>query len=82
QAMQLFITHRPSYMTHLFLSHLSKHNNTPKIVKEMFFPVAGNTQIIIASRDKESKLYHIRSADIRHVVKNDRSPLQAQLSLF
>ena len=60
QAMQLFITHRPAFMTHLFLSHLSKHNNTPKIVKEMFFPVAGNTQIIIASRDKESKLYHIR----------------------
>ena len=81
QAMQLFITHRPSFMTHLFLSHLSKHNNTPKIVKEMFFPVAGNTQIIIASRDKESKLYHIRETHMPHVGTNDSS-LQTQLSLF
>jgi phosphoribosyl 1,2-cyclic phosphodiesterase len=82
QAMQLFITHRPSFMTHLFLSHLSKHNNTPKIVKEMFFPVAGDTQIIIASRDKESKLYHIRKTDVRHVATGEQSSLQAQLSLF
>ena len=82
QAMQLFITHRPSFMSHLFLSHLSKHNNTPKIVKEMFFPVAGNTQIIIASRDKESKLYHIRHTDLHHVAAHERSTLQSQLSLF
>jgi phosphoribosyl 1,2-cyclic phosphodiesterase len=82
QAMQLFITHRPSFMTHLFLSHLSKHNNTPKIVKEMFFPVAGNTQIIIASRDKESKLYHIREKEMRHVRVSEPASLQAQLSLF
>ncbi len=82
QAMQLFITHRPSFMTHLFLSHLSKHNNTPKIVKEMFFPVAGNTQIIIASRDRESKLYHIRNTDVRPVPKKEQSSLQGQFSLF
>lgn len=82
QAMQLFITHRPPFMTHLFLSHLSKHNNTPKIVKEMFFPVAGNTQIIIASRDKESKLYHIRETEMRPVKMSERSSMQAQLSLF
>jgi phosphoribosyl 1,2-cyclic phosphodiesterase len=82
QAMQLFITHRPSFMSHLFLSHLSKHNNTPKIVKEMFFPVAGNTQIIIASRDKESKLYHIRKMDTRPTATVNESSLENQLSLF
>jgi phosphoribosyl 1,2-cyclic phosphodiesterase len=82
QAMQLFITHRPSFMTHLFLSHLSKHNNTPKIVKEMFFPVAGNTQIIIASRDRESKLFHIRKTNTPMIVAKEYTTLQRQLSLF
>lgn len=83
QAMQLFITHRPPFMTHLFLSHLSKHNNNPKIVKKMFYPVAGHTQIIVASRDKESKLYHVRNVETHARVNTTppSSPLH-QLSLF
>lgn len=81
QAMQLFVTHRPSFMTHLFLSHLSKHNNAPKIVKEMFYPIAGNTQVIIASRDRESKLYHIRNFDTPARVYVTPATLN-QLSLF
>ena len=61
QALQLFMTHRPECMTHLFLSHLSWNNNSPRIVKELFTSVAGKTQIIIASRNRETKLYQIRN---------------------
>lgn len=61
QARQLFLTHRPPFMSHLFLVHLSQNNNHPRIVKETFFPIAGETQIIIASRERESKLFHIRN---------------------
>ena len=82
QAMQLFTTHRPGFMTHLFLSHLSKHNNTPKIVKEMFYPVAGSTQIIIAPRDKETKLYHIRNVDHLKSIKPQADHKQNQLALL
>lgn len=61
QALELFITHRPSFMSHLFLSHLSRNNNKPKIVKDLFSKVAGQTKIIVASREKETELYHIRN---------------------
>jgi phosphoribosyl 1,2-cyclic phosphodiesterase len=30
EALQLFIAHKPSYMSHLILSHLSKNNNCPQ----------------------------------------------------
>lgn len=63
QASRLFIEHRPDFMSHLFLSHLSQHNNSPKIVKNLFQKLAGNTTIEIASRYKESKLFHIKGAD-------------------
>ena len=84
QALQLFINHRPPFMSHLFLSHLSHHNNSPKIVKELFKRIAGNTEIVIASRNKETKLYHIRNLPqnatgrIRESVKDST----VQLSLF
>lgn len=84
QAMQLFTSHRPPFMSHLFLAHLSKHNNTPKIVRDLFFRIAGETQIIIASRDRETKLYHIRNVNDLHPrpLKLDPKFLEHQLSLF
>jgi phosphoribosyl 1,2-cyclic phosphodiesterase len=84
QAMQLFLDHRPSFMSHLFLSHLSRDNNSPKIVKELFSKVAGKTEIIIASRDRETRLYHIRSAAglVRKVKRAYNVPSPFQLSLF
>ena len=83
QAAQLVIDHKPSFMSHLFLSHLSKNNNTPKIVKDLFTRIAGRTQIIIASRHKETQLYHIRNTPGfmgKQVKSFKHSP--AQLSLF
>jgi phosphoribosyl 1,2-cyclic phosphodiesterase len=62
QALELFLNHRPDYMTHLLLSHLSKDNNDPLLVEEMFNNVAGNTLIKIASRDRESEVYFISNA--------------------
>ncbi|HTE30452.1 MAG TPA: MBL fold metallo-hydrolase [Chryseolinea sp.] len=83
QAMQLFITHRAAYLTHLFLVHLSQNNNHPKIVKDTFYPVAGQTQIVIASRERETKLFHIRSVEHLYA-KATRVPerFAEQLSIF
>jgi hypothetical protein len=47
-------------MSHLFLSHLSEDNNHPRLVQNFFANDAGSTQIIVAGRKKETKLYHIR----------------------
>lgn len=62
QALDLFLNHRPDYMTHLLLSHLSKDNNDPLLVAEMFNNVSGNTLIKIASRDQESEVYFVSNS--------------------
>jgi phosphoribosyl 1,2-cyclic phosphodiesterase len=82
QALQLFMDHRPPYMTHLFLSHLSADNNRPRIVKEMFANKAGNTTIIVASRRKETPLYHVRDLSHRLQTTGTAPVHQEQLQLF
>ncbi len=59
QALALFKTHRSAFLSHLFLSHLSKDNNCPDLVHRMFSEHAGGTEIIVASRYQETGLYHI-----------------------
>jgi len=59
KALNLFNTHRPPFMTHLLLAHLSKDNNCPELVKALFNSHAGNTEIIVASRYVETPIYTI-----------------------
>lgn len=61
QALALFLEHKPTYMTHLFLSHLSKDNNCPDLVHQLFDQHANGTEIIVASRLQETAVYHISS---------------------
>lgn len=82
QAMELFLQYRPEFMSHLFLSHLSKNNNTPKIVKELFTRVAENTTIVIAPREKETPVYHIRSTPVPTRSKKSIFKPTLQLTLF
>jgi len=59
QALELFTKHRAPYLSHLFLSHLSKNNNSPELVQELFSKQAGETYVRVASRYMESALYQI-----------------------
>jgi phosphoribosyl 1,2-cyclic phosphodiesterase len=84
QAAELFITHKSDFMSHLFLSHLSRNNNSPKLVEDLFNSIAGSTEIVIASRDKETELYHITTRNVQPVEppKPTIRRSQLQLSLF
>lgn len=62
QALELFTKHRAPYLSHLFLSHLSKNNNSPELVHELFSKQAGETYVQVASRYKESALYPINGS--------------------
>jgi phosphoribosyl 1,2-cyclic phosphodiesterase len=73
QAAELFRQHRAPYMSHLFLSHLSRENNRPNIVQGLFKKLETKTKIILAPRNKETQLYHIRNTD---------QLMQSQLALF
>jgi phosphoribosyl 1,2-cyclic phosphodiesterase len=59
QALELFIAHKPAFMTHLLLSHLSKDNNCPDLAANLFSQHANGTEIIVASRHEETKVYTI-----------------------
>ncbi|MGN7989675.1 MBL fold metallo-hydrolase [Pedobacter sp. 22226] len=59
QALELFMNHKPEYMSHLLLSHLSKDNNDPELVENLFKSVAGDTFVKVASRYEETELYYV-----------------------
>jgi phosphoribosyl 1,2-cyclic phosphodiesterase len=84
QALELFKAHKPQYMSHVLLSHLSKDNNCPVLAREMFIPHAGSTNVIVASRYEETPVYTIKAganADI--TVRNYYPATQSlQFSLF
>jgi len=82
QAAKLFTQHRPNFMSHLFLGHLSRENNSPKIVHNLFSSIAGNTEIVIASRYKQTQLYAIKSGDensTKSFYQGIVSPVQLEL---
>ncbi len=84
QALQLFLDHRPTFMSHLLLAHLSKNNNDPALVEDLFNQHAGNTQIVVASRYKETPVFHITLSGDAYIVpkKIVLKKNQLQLSLF
>lgn len=60
QALNLFTSYG-LHMSHLLLSHLSKDNNSPKLVSQLFKSNSQKTEIIVASRDQESQIYHLQN---------------------
>ncbi len=66
QALELFTNHKPVSMSHLLLSHLSKDNNCPELVSNLFTQHAEGTEIIVASRYEETKVYTIYEPAVVH----------------
>lgn len=82
EALELFVKHKPGFMSHLILSHLSKNNNTPEIVQDLFTAHANGVKIIVASRYEETRLYTIGGNPVFIQRKKPTSEKHKQLSLF
>ncbi len=85
QALELFTKHKPAFMSHLLLAHLSKENNHPELVEKLFTTHAAGTKVIVASRFRETEVYEVKknfAADDnkKFVTPGKAKPLQ--LSLF
>ncbi|MFT3979399.1 MAG: MBL fold metallo-hydrolase [Ferruginibacter sp.] len=78
QALEVFLQHRPPFMSHLLLSHLSKENNDPALVEALFAPYSDKTKIVVASRYQASAVYHV-SANGSAIPVAEKP---AQMSLF
>ena len=63
EALNLFLKHRADNLSHLLLAHLSKDNNDPKLVNELFHPHRGQSEVIVAGRFAETDVYRIATAD-------------------
>lgn len=83
EALNLFCEHKRPHMSHLVLSHLSKENNCPKLVHELFSQHAGNTEIVVASRYEESAVYTVSSNKTGNVAQTaPNSHKHVQLTMF
>ena len=84
QALEIFKQHRPSFMSHLFLSHLSKDNNRPELVKNLFDQHTTGTEIIVASRYEATAVYTIQDPGLKvtNTKRNRAASHINQLSLF
>ena len=80
QALSLFTGYKPAHMSHVLLSHLSKDNNCPELVKALFDQHASGTEVVVASRYIESAVYRITSSAFL-LAKPISSP-GAQLKIF
>ncbi len=61
QALDLVRAHKPAFMSHLILAHLSQENNSPTLAVDQFSPYMTDTELIIASRFAETPVYHIKA---------------------
>jgi phosphoribosyl 1,2-cyclic phosphodiesterase len=61
EALEIFVNHKPKFMSHLLLAHLSKDNNDPVLVQTMFEDVARETKVMVASRYEEMKIIEIKT---------------------
>ena len=84
QALEIFIKYKPAFMSHLFLAHLSKDNNCPTLVQNLFEKSAGGTRVMVASRYEEMEVLFI--AGTSKTIMNNRKKLllnnAPQMSLF
>lgn len=63
QALELFLAHRPSFMSHLFLAHLSQNNNDPDLVQDLFNGQANGVCVVLAPRWEETAVYTIEGKE-------------------
>lgn len=61
EAHKLFLEHKPPFMSHVFLSHMSKDNNDPELVYSLFRQHSNGTEIVLTSRDQEIPVYQVRA---------------------
>lgn len=78
QALEMFIKHKPDYMSHVLLAHLSKDNNNPEMVQQLFATHAGDTHISVASRYEESPVYSINPAQVVEAEVNSLNQITGQ----
>jgi phosphoribosyl 1,2-cyclic phosphodiesterase len=79
QALELFVHHKPEFMKLLILSHLSKDNNCPLIVNDLFTRHANKTRVVVASRLQETEVFQISETLFHEIPVYSKTVIQTSL---
>jgi len=79
EALDLFNNHRPPFLSHLLLSHLSKENNSPEMVEALFSTHANGVNISIASRYQSTAVFSINIDTNIQIPAKVQQPVQMAL---
>lgn len=79
QALHLFLQHRSSSLSYLLLGHISKNNNCPQLVQQLFTAHAGKTCMVVAGRYAPTEVYQITAGGLQ---PHYRFTAPQQLALF
>ncbi len=79
QALDLFVNHKHESMSLVILSHLSKDNNCPMIVRELFSKHANDTKVVVASRLQDTEIFHVTGSLTDDVTFNPNAIFQTSL---
>lgn len=79
QALDLFVNHKSEKMSHVILSHLSKDNNCPIVVKDLFTKHAQQTHVVVASRLQETEVFHVTGSFVAQKVTKPQVAFQTSL---
>lgn len=87
QAVKLLMDHSGPFLSHLFLSHLSRNNNSPERALQSFTSqcMASDLHISVAPRDRETGLFYIDGSRRGKISKPQPSRVNSgsvQLKLF
>jgi phosphoribosyl 1,2-cyclic phosphodiesterase len=84
EALEIFVKHKPDFMSHLLLAHLSKENNDTALVQQLFEEVAVGVNVMVASRFEEMAVMHIGTSKIFPIKIKRKLILEnpAQMSMF
>lgn len=84
QVVDFMKKHKPGFMSHVLLAHLSKENNHPNLVQQIFESHLNETQVIVASRNEASEVYEIHGNEMvefkQRIIRQQVN--YTQLSLF
>lgn len=84
EALELFRQHRQPRLKLLYLAHLSRDNNDPDRVLDLFTTEAGDsTQVVLASRDAETRVYRLKNLpEILKHAENSVSYLDGVITIY
>lgn len=78
QALELFKNYGSINLKLLLLSHLSKENNNPQTVKDLFDKHSNSTKIVVASRYQETEVFEVCNTDLNYPSLGDTNSLHYQ----